>query len=82
MPSGLQRRAPVSRPVRSRKNLTVRLNTPTLKILVENRRAVGVEVGISGRIETLRAEREVILSSGAIGSPRLLQLSGIGPLTL
>ena len=66
-------------PVRSRQNLTVRLNTPTLKILVENRRAVGVEVGIAGRIETLRAEREVILSSGAIGSPRLLQLSGIGP---
>jgi choline dehydrogenase-like flavoprotein len=66
-------------PARSRNNLTVRLNTPTLKILVENRRAVGVEVGSSGGIETLRAEREVILSSGAIGSPRLLQLSGIGP---
>lgn len=66
-------------PVRSRHNLTVRLNTPTLKILVENHRAVGVEVGSSDGIETLRAEREVILSSGAIGSPRLLQLSGIGP---
>jgi len=67
------------RPVRARNNLTVRLNTPTLKILVENRRAVGVEVGSSGGIEILRAEREVILSSGAIGSPRMLQLSGIGP---
>jgi len=67
------------KPVRSRDNLSVRLNTPTLKILVENRRAVGVEVGISRRIETLRAEREVIVCSGAIGSPRLLQLSGIGP---
>lgn len=66
-------------PVRSRPNLTVRLNTPTLRILVENRRAVGVEVGNSGRVETVHAEREVILSSGAIGSPRLLQLSGIGP---
>jgi choline dehydrogenase-like flavoprotein len=66
-------------PVRSRPNLTVRLNTPTLRILVENRRAVGVAVGISGRVETVQAEREVILSSGAIGSPRLLQLSGIGP---
>jgi choline dehydrogenase-like flavoprotein len=66
-------------PVRSRPNLTVRLNTPTLRILVENRRAVGVEVGNSGRVETVQAEREVILSSGAIGSPRLLQLSGIGP---
>ena len=67
------------KPARSRNNLTVRLNTPTLKILLENRRAVGVEVGTSGRIETLRAEREVVLCSGAIGSPRLLQLSGIGP---
>ena len=67
------------RPVRSRPNLTVRLNTPTLKICVENGRAVGVEVGISSAIETVRADREVILSSGAIGSPRLLQLSGIGP---
>lgn len=67
------------RPARARSNLTVRLNTPTLKILVENRRAVGVEVGSSGSVETLRAEREVILCSGAIGSPRLLQLSGIGP---
>ncbi len=67
------------RPARARSNLTVRLNTPTLKILVENRRAVGVEVGSSGGVETLRAEREVILCSGAIGSPRLLQLSGIGP---
>jgi choline dehydrogenase-like flavoprotein len=66
-------------PVRSRPNLTVRLNTPTLRILVENLRAVGVEVGNSGRVETVQAEREVILSSGAIGSPRLLQLSGIGP---
>ena len=66
-------------PVRTRPNLTVRLNTPTLKVIVENRRAVGEEVGISSGIETVRAEREVILSSGAIGSPRLLQLSGIGP---
>jgi choline dehydrogenase-like flavoprotein len=66
-------------PARARRNLTVKLNTPTLKICIENRRAVGVEVGSSGGVETLRAEREVIVCSGAIGSPRLLQLSGIGP---
>jgi len=66
--------------VRVRSNLTVRLKTPTLKILVENGRAVGVSVGgANGSVETLRAEREVILSCGAMGSPRLLQLSGIGP---
>jgi len=66
-------------PVRGRKNLTVRLNTPTLKIVVENGRAVGIAVAGAGGIETLMADREIILSSGAIGSPRLLQLSGIGP---
>ena len=66
-------------PARARPNLTVRLNTTTLRIRVENRRAVGVEVSGSGGVEALWADREVILSSGAIGSPRLLQLSGIGP---
>jgi choline dehydrogenase-like flavoprotein len=63
-------------PVLNRKNLTVRLNTETLRILIEGARAVGIEVATG---EILRADREVILSSGAFGSPRLLQLSGIGP---
>ncbi|MDR3493131.1 MAG: FAD-dependent oxidoreductase [Ancalomicrobiaceae bacterium] len=67
------------RPAERRTNLTVRLNTQTLKIEVENRRAVGVTVANRSATETLHAEREVILASGAIGSPRLLQLSGIGP---
>lgn len=67
------------KPVLSRPNLTVRLNTRTLKIVVENGRAVGVQVAGSQGVETLHCEREVLLSSGALGSPRLLQLSGIGP---
>lgn len=67
------------KPVRGRANLTVRLKTPTLKIIVEKHRAVGVEVGGAQGVETLRATREVIVSCGAMGSPRLLQLSGIGP---
>jgi choline dehydrogenase-like flavoprotein len=66
-------------PVRSRANLTVRLNTQTLRIEIEKGRAVGVTVASASATETIRCEREVILSSGAIGSPRLLQLSGIGP---
>jgi choline dehydrogenase-like flavoprotein len=67
------------KPALRRPNLTVRLNTQTLKIDVESGRAVGVSVaGVSG-VERLRAAREVILCCGAIGSPRLLQLSGIGP---
>ncbi len=66
-------------PARHRPNLTVRTGAQALKIVVENGRAVGVEVARGGGVETIQAEREVIVSCGAIGSPRLLQLSGIGP---
>jgi len=67
------------RPVQGRKNLTVHLNAQTLKVEVQNGRAVGVTVAQGTGTETLHADREVIISCGAIGSPRLLQLSGIGP---
>jgi choline dehydrogenase-like flavoprotein len=63
-------------PVRRRPNLAVTTGAQVLRIVVEKGRAVGVELGGHGII---RANREVILSAGAIGSPRLLQLSGIGP---
>jgi choline dehydrogenase len=63
-------------PARGRPNLSIRTGAQVLRIAVEKGRAIGVELAGEG---TLRAEREVILSSGAIGSPRLLQLSGIGP---
>jgi choline dehydrogenase-like flavoprotein len=65
--------------VRQGRNLTVRLSAQTLKIEVENGRAVGATIAEGSGAETLRADREVIVSCGAIGSPRLLQLSGIGP---
>ena len=68
------------KPIRHRSNLTVRTNAMASRILVENGRAVGVEIiEKGGQKSILRCEREVIVSSGAIGSPRLLQLSGIGP---
>ena len=69
------------RPVRSRPNLVVMLNTMATKVIVESRRAVGVEVaqGASRTVQVMRAEREVIVSSGAFGSPKLLLQSGIGP---
>jgi choline dehydrogenase-like flavoprotein len=63
-------------PVRRRPNLAVTTGAQVLRIVVEKGRAIGVEIGGHGII---RANREVILSAGAIGSPRLLQLSGIGP---
>ena len=63
-------------PARSRPNLTIKTGAQILRVLVENGKAVGVEVAGEGII---RADVEVIMSSGAIGSPRLLMLSGIGP---
>ena len=63
-------------PNRHRKNLTVRLGTQVRRIVVEGMRASGVEL-TDGTL--LTANAEVLLASGAIGSPRLLQLSGIGP---
>ena len=59
-----------------RPNLVVRTNAQVLRIVVERGRAVGVDLAGEGMV---RAGKEVLLSSGAIGSPRLLQLSGIGP---
>lgn len=61
---------------RGRANLTVRTGAQVARIVVEKGRAVGVELA-DGVVE--RAAEEVILSSGAIGSPRMLMLSGIGP---
>jgi choline dehydrogenase-like flavoprotein len=63
-------------PNRHRKNLTVRLGAQVRRVIVENGRATGVELLDGTR---LTAGTEVLLASGAIGSPRLLQLSGIGP---
>ena len=61
---------------RGRGNLTIQMKAQVKRIVVEHGRASGVEMA-DGSVIT--ADREVILSSGAIGSPRLLQLSGIGP---
>jgi choline dehydrogenase-like flavoprotein len=67
------------RPVAGRPNLAIRTRATVLGVELEGDRAIGVRVGGRGRpSELLRAEREVILCAGAIGSPQLLQLSGIG----
>ncbi|WP_421979950.1 GMC family oxidoreductase [Roseibium sp.] len=63
-------------PNRNRPNLHIRTDTQVRRIVVDNGVATGVEL-IDGTV--LKADGEVILSSGSIGSPRLLQLSGIGP---
>ena len=66
-------------PARQRANLDVITAAFTLRILFEGDRAVGVEIARDGRVEPLRAEREVIVSAGTYQSPVLLMLSGIGP---
>ena len=50
-----------------------------LRIIVEQDRAVGVELSEGGRVRVERAGREVVLTAGAINTPRLMLLSGIGP---
>lgn len=66
-------------PVEGRRNLTVRTGIRVTRILIEHGRAVGVEFVEGGKTRQLRAQREVILCAGAINSPKLLMLSGIGP---
>lgn len=65
-------------PVLDRPNLEVRCRAMTTRILFEGRRAVGVEYDTGGRRERVLAD-EVVLCGGAINSPQLLQLSGVGP---
>jgi choline dehydrogenase-like flavoprotein len=67
------------RPARKRTNLTVQTHALATKVLVENGTAIGIEYTLNGRPTTAYANREVVLSGGAVNSPRLLLLSGIGP---
>ena len=66
------------RPIRSRKNLTVKTNTNTRKIIFEGKRATGIVINHEGVEGKVFANREIILSAGAINSPKILMLSGIG----
>ena len=63
----------------SRPNLQVITGAHTTRILLEKKRAVGVEYQHDGLVKQLKANREVLLSAGAIQSPQILMLSGIGP---
>jgi len=70
------------KPARKRHNLTVVTGALTTRILFEGRRAVGVEYRQGGTLVSARAAAEVIVAGGAINSPQVLQLSGIGPAAL
>jgi len=65
-------------PVKKRSNLKIVVNAHVQKINFEGKKAVGVNYYQKDKLITVKANREVILSAGAIGSPHVLQVSGIG----
>jgi choline dehydrogenase len=67
------------RPAQDRPNLTVHTDATVHRLILEGSRCVGVVYERGGEQITVRAEREVVLSAGVIGSPQLLLLSGVGP---
>jgi len=67
------------KPAKNRKNLEIITNVLTHKLLFDGKKAVGIEGTRGGARITIKAKREIILSAGAIGSPQILMLSGIGP---
>ncbi|BAW24040.1 GMC family oxidoreductase [Pseudomonas putida] len=66
-------------PILKRSNLTILSNALTHRVLLDGKRATGIEISHNGEVVQLQARREVVLSAGAINSPQLLLLSGIGP---
>ena len=67
------------KPIKARDNLTILKQAHVEKLVIEGKRISGLELSIAGQPAKVKAGREVILSAGAIGSPQILQLSGIGP---
>jgi choline dehydrogenase len=67
------------KPVIGRPNLTVQTDVHVQRVLVDGRTATGVEILENGRLRKIVAAREVVLSCGAINTPQLLMLSGVGP---
>ena len=66
------------KPALSRKNLELRAHAQVRRLIIENGRVTGVEYDRNGQVETVTARREIVLSAGAVGSPHILELSGIG----
>ena len=67
------------RPAMARRNLQVLTHAHACRILLQGRRATGVEIDRGGQRSIVRARREVILAAGSVNSPQILHLSGIGP---
>jgi choline dehydrogenase len=67
------------RPIKHRRNLTVLTGARTTRLCLEGKRVTGVEFIREGQTHVARAQREVVMAAGAIGTPQILQASGIGP---
>ena len=67
------------KPIRDRKNLEIFTNVMTEKVVFDGKRAIGIQGARGGQSIVIKARNEVVLSAGAIGSPQILMLSGIGP---
>src|SRR5262245_24552132 len=67
------------RPVLHRRNLDVATNAVVERLLLDGKRVTGLVMRRLGEQHTIKANREIVLAAGAIGSPQILQLSGIGP---
>ncbi len=65
-------------PARRRPNLSILTNCPAERIIFDGKRATGVKVSHQGRTKTIHVKKEIILSAGALASPQLLMVSGIG----
>jgi choline dehydrogenase len=65
-------------PARSRPNLRIETDAPVAKVIIEGKRCIGVAYSVHGQAREARANREVIVSCGAVQSPQVLELSGIG----
>ena len=66
------------KPIQQRKNLSIFTDAKTNKVVFENKRAIAVDCLIRGVKTRITAKAEIILAAGAIGSPQLLMLSGLG----
>ena len=60
-------------------NITLSKFSRYLQVIIEKKKAVGVEVIKDGRKHVIRSNKEVVLSAGTVGSPHILMLSGVGP---
>ena len=67
------------KPIKDRANLTIATGAQVRRVLFDGKRAIGIEYDANGQTTVARAKGEIVLSLGAIGSPQILQLSGVGP---